>query len=143
MTDSEGAKVVEVDTEGSTELPRQVAVHHCFHFLYLYIVYILFILCIFSYFQDLTRWYIIIFIFYIYILFVFCIFSYFSRPHQVAVHHCFHKDCTFKQIMILAARWKRAPTGHLFLVESESGCDASTKKFPKYTYILLVFKMKK
>ena len=75
MKDSEGAKVVEVDTEGSTEL-----------------------------------------------------------PHQVAVHHCFHKDCTFKQIMILAARWKRAPTGHLFLVESESGCDASTKNFPKYTY---------
>ena len=85
MKDSEGAKVVEVDTEGSTELPHQVAVHHCFHKFY----------------------------------------------------------CTFKQIMILAARWKRAPTGHLFLVESESGCDASTKKFPKYTYILLVFKMKK
>ena len=31
MKDSEGAKVVEVDTEGSTELPHQVAVHHCFH----------------------------------------------------------------------------------------------------------------
>ena len=108
MKDSEGAKVVEVDTEGSTELPHQVVVHHCFHF-------------------------------YIYDLYIFI----FSRPHQVAVHHCFHKDCTFKQIMILAARWKRAPTGHLFLVESESGCDASTKKFPKYTYILLVFKMKK
>ena len=117
MKDSEGAKVVAVDTEGSTELPHQVAVHHCFHFLYLYIVYILFILCIFSYFQDLTRWqYIIVFI-------------------KTALSN--------KQIMIVAARWKRAPTGHLFLVESESGCDASTKKFPKYTYILLVFKMKK
>ena len=34
MKDSEGAKVVAVDTEGSTELPHQVAVHHCFHFLY-------------------------------------------------------------------------------------------------------------
>ena len=32
MKDSEGAKVVEVDTEGSTELPHQVVVHHCFHF---------------------------------------------------------------------------------------------------------------
>ena len=40
MKDSEGAKVVEVDTEGSTELPHQVAAHHCFQlFIFMFCLY--------------------------------------------------------------------------------------------------------
>ena len=97
MKDSEGAKVVEVDTEGSTELPHQVA------FLKLF----------------LARQYIVVFM-------------------KIALL------VTFKQMMILiVCRWKRAPKSHLFLVESESGCDTSNKNSQNIHMYCLYLKRRK